>query len=88
MCVCVCVYVYIGGSRIQPVAVLPSTYPPLSTFIHMAISMRLHTFDSKGLPLTSYLICPNLILLLWLQVMWIQPHTDISSREWYSSDAC
>ena len=45
-----CVYVYIGGSRIQPVAILPSTYPP---FIHMAISMRLHTFYSKGLPLTS-----------------------------------
>ena len=83
---CVCLYVYIGGSRIQPVTVLvlPSTYPP---FIHMAISIRLHTtFDSKGLPLTSYHICPNHILL-WLQVVWIQPHADICSREWYSSDA-
>jgi len=66
---CACVCGYTGGSRIQPVA-----------FCLFASHSYMHTYDSKGLHLTLYNICSNHILP-WLQVMWMQPHTDICSWE-------
>ena len=46
-------------------------------YMHVVV----YTHDSKGLPLTSYNICHPNHILPWLQVMWMQPRTDICSWE-------